>query len=143
MQPAVHVITLGAKNLERLRKFYEEGLGWKASSISNEHFVAFHTQGVIVCLYPEALLAEDAHASLSNSPGFKGITMSHNVASKQAVDELIQKAIDAGATLQKKAQDVFWGGYSGYFVDPDGHFWEVAWNPHWKLAANGSLQLPE
>jgi uncharacterized glyoxalase superfamily protein PhnB len=143
MQPRVNVITLGTKNLERLRKFYEQGLGWKASSTSNEHFVAFQLGGIILCLFPEALLADDAMTTISSEQGFRGITLAHNVANKGEVDVILKQAVSAGAKLQKAAQDVFWGGYSGYFSDPDGHLWEVAWNPHWTLTIDGVLKLPE
>lgn len=142
MQSRINVITLGTKNIEKSRKFYE-GLGWKASSISNEHFVAFHMQGVILCLYPETLLAEDAMAKMESPQGFRGVTLSHNVSNKSEVENVLKKAVEAGAKLEKNAQDVFWGGYSGYFSDPDGHFWEVAWNPHWTLLNDGMLELPE
>lgn len=143
MQPRVNVITLGTQNLQQLRRFYEQGLGWKASSVSNEHFVAFQMQGVILCLYPEKLLAEDAMTTSNNSQGFRGVTLAHNVASKNEVDTILKQVVKAGAKLEKEAQDVFWGGYSGYFSDPDGHFWEVAWNPHWTLGSDGILKLPE
>lgn len=143
MEPRINVITLGTNNIEQLRKFYEKGLGWKASSLSNEHFVAFQLGGMVLCLYPEKLLAEDAMTSLKNEQGFRGITLSHNVCSKDKVDSVLKQAIAAGAKLQKPAQDVFWGGYSGYFSDPDGHLWEVAWNPHWVLKDDGIVRLPD
>lgn len=142
MQPIINIITLGTKNIDDSRKFYER-LGWKASSVSNEHFVAFHMRGIILCLYPETLLAEDAMTKMDGKVGFRGITLAHNVANKDEVDSVLKQVIEAGGKLEKKAQDVFWGGYSGYFSDPDGHFWEVAWNPHWKLLSNGMLELPE
>jgi uncharacterized protein len=143
MQPRINVITLGTKNIKQSRKFYEQGLGWKASSTSNEHFVAFQLGGIILCLYPETLLAEDAMTTISNERAFCGFTLAHNVASKDEVDAVLKKAVASGAKLQKAAQDVFWGGYSGYFSDPDGHFWEVAWNPHWTLTNDGRVHLPE
>lgn len=140
MQTRINLITLGVKNVLLSRIFYEKGLGWKAASISNEHMVAFQLQNIVLCLYPESLLADDAESSI-HSKGFRGITLAHNVSSKKEVDEILKEAIEAGAKLIKPAQDVFWGGYSGYFADPDGHFWEVAWNPHWPLD-NGLFQLP-
>lgn len=143
MQPRISIVTLGVKNLEKSRKFYEEGLGWKVSSASNEHFVAFQMHGVILCLFPELLLAEDAMTKISSEPGFRGVTLAHNVANRGDVEVILNQAIAAGAKLIKPAQDVFWGGHSGYFADPDGHLWEVAWNPHWTLQSDGMLQLPE
>lgn len=143
MQPRINVITLGTKNIEKSRNFYEHGLGWKASSASNENFVAFHTHGIVLCLYPEKLLSEDAMTQMNGQQGFRGITLSHNVANKEDVNSILKQAVEAGAKLEKEAQDVFWGGYSGYFSDPDGHFWEIAWNPHWTLLSNGTLELPE
>lgn len=147
MQPRINVITLGTKDLVTARAFYEQGLGWKASSISNEHFVALQLQGIVLLLYPQALLAEDAMAKETSVEGdvvkgFRGITLSHNVSSKEEVDSVLNQAVQAGAKLERQAQDVFWGGYRGYFSDPDGHFWEVAWNPHWALLSNGMLELP-
>lgn len=143
MQPRISVITLGSKDIEKSRNFYEKGLGLKASSISNEHLVAFPLQGIVLCLYPEKLLAEDAMTKVETFPKFRGVTLAHNVSSKEEVDTLLKKAVEAGAKLEKVAQEVFWGGYSGYFSDPDGHFWEVAYNPHWKLLQNGMLELPQ
>lgn len=142
MQPRINVVTLGVKDLEKSRHFYEKGLKWKTSSASNEHFVAFHMHGAILCLYPDSALAEDAMTK-SERQGFRGITLAHNVSSKNEVDIILQQAMDAGAKLIKPAQDVFWGGYSGYFADPDDHFWEIAWNPHWPLQSDGMLKLPE
>ncbi len=141
MQPRINVITLGVKDIARSRKFYEK-LGWKASSISTEGFAVFQLGGVILFLYPEKSLAEDANLSGTAVPGFRGISLSYNTSSKEDVDQVIMHAVEAGGKLQKRAQDVFWGGYSGYFADPDGHLWEVAWNPHWKIKSDGTVQLP-
>jgi uncharacterized protein len=142
MQPKINVITLGTKNIDKLRKFYEQGLGWKPSSSSNEHFVAFQLGGLVLCLYPENLLAEDAMTQQRHELTFRGVTLAQNVSSKTEVDAILKQAVNAGAKLQKPAQDVFWGGYSGYFSDPDGHLWEIAWNPHWTLNTDGTVQLP-
>lgn len=89
-------------------------------------------KGTQLALYPRAALAEDATVPAEGS-GFSGITLAHNARSKEAVDALLQVAVDAGARLVKPAQEVFWGGYSGYFADPDGHLWEVAWNPYFEI----------
>jgi catechol 2,3-dioxygenase-like lactoylglutathione lyase family enzyme len=142
MEPRITVITLGVADLARARDFYVEGLGWKASSSSNEHITFIDAGGIVLGLYPRELLAEDAKLELGSS-GFSGVTLAHNVASKSEVDSALQAALNAGAALLKPAQEVFWGGYSGYFADPDGHVWEVAYNPHWQLNANGCVVLPE
>lgn len=142
MEPRINVITLGVSDLKRSRKFYEEGLGWKTSSSSNEQVAFFHMSGAILALYPRHLLAEDAMVDPSGS-GFDGVTLAQNVAKKEDVKNALDQAQKAGAKVVKPAQDVFWGGHSGYFSDPDGHLWEIAWNPHWKLRPDGSLELPK
>jgi predicted lactoylglutathione lyase len=137
----INVITLGVKDIQRSRRFYED-LGFLASSASNEHFVAFQTPGIVFCLYPITLLAEDASVD-SNGSGFRGLTVSINVGRKEEVQEILEEAKKCGAAVVKEAQDVFWGGHSGYFTDPDGHFWEIAWNPHWLLKESGLIELPK
>ena len=141
MEPKINILTLGVKDLKKSRAFYE-ALGWKASSVSNENIVAFQGNGVVLCLYPVDLLAEDA-LSEPYKEGFRGITLAYNTSSKDEVNETLAYASKIGATIVKEAQDVFWGGYSGYFADPDGHLWEVAWNPFWPLGIDGMLALPE
>jgi uncharacterized protein len=141
MKPRITVITLGVSNLERSRAFYVEGLGWKASTSSNEHITFIDAGGVVLALYPREALAEDAKVNADGS-GFGGITLAHNVAAKAEVDAALDAAVTAGAKLLKPAQEVFWGGYSGYFADPDGYAWEVAYNPHWKLDEEGRVMLP-
>ena len=96
---------------------------------------------MLLALFGEMELAKDAALDFTK-PAFRGVTLAHNVATKEKVPELLSKAEAAGAKITKKAQDVFWGGYSGYFADPDGHLWEVAWNPHWALSKEGFIQLP-
>lgn len=142
MKPAIHVVTLGVKDIAKARRFYEVGLGLKASLASNEHFIVFHMNGMALCLYPERSIAEDAMQSFVE-PGFRGVSLAHNVSSKSEVKQVLDCAASAGAKIVKQAQDVFWGGHSGYFADLDGHFWEVAWNPHWLLQADGKLVLPD
>lgn len=136
-----HIITLGYRNLERSRRFYEQGLGFKASSASQGDIVFFSGGASVLALYPRKLLAKDARLSAKGS-GFAGISLSMNVKSKGQVEKTLAKAAKAGGTVLKKAQDVFWGGHSGYFSDPDGHLWEVAWNPFFKFDAKGNLKLP-
>jgi catechol 2,3-dioxygenase-like lactoylglutathione lyase family enzyme len=100
-------------------------------------------RGLVLCLFPEEALAEDAMVHSKPQEGFRGITLAHNVASKKEVDHFLQFAAKAGAKIVKVAQEVFWGGYSGYFADPSGHLWEVAYNPFWPLQADGTLKIPE
>ena len=122
------MITLGVRNLEASVAFYERGLGFPRMDSPPE--VAFFTlAGTWLGLYGREALAEDATVSPRGS-GFEGFALAHNVHSEAEVDEVMGQALAAGATLVKKPQKVFWGGYSGYFKDPDGHLWEVAHNPH-------------
>lgn len=128
MQPRINMITLGVRDMDRAVRFYEEGLGLPRMPF--EGGAAFFTlNGSWLSLYPWDALAEDAACDASGS-GFRGITLAYVAASKQEVRTVIDQATRAGGNLIKPAQDVFWGGYSGYFADPDGHLWEVAWNPH-------------
>ena len=127
MKPRISVITLGVKDLKKSVKFYNEGLGFPKMDSPPE--VAFFTlNGSWLGLYSRDALADDAEVS-SEGSGFSGFTLAHNVASEAEVDQVIKQALSAGATLAKPAQKVFWGGYSGYFKDPDGYLWEVAHNP--------------
>jgi uncharacterized protein len=127
MKPRISMITLGVKDLERSIRFYEQGLG--LPRIESPPEVAFFTlNGSWLCLYSRESLADDAGISAEGS-GFSGITISHNVDSESAVDEVLEQAVSAGAKLVKPSQKAFWGGYSGYFADPDRYLWEVAHNP--------------
>jgi len=127
MKPRISMITLGVRDLEESVRFYEQGLGLPRMNSPPE--VAFFTlHGTWLGLYSRESLAEDAGVP-ADGTGFSGFTIAHNVDSEAAVDELLEQAISAGAKLMKPAQKVFWGGYSGYFADPDGHLWEVAHNP--------------
>ncbi|MDO8421112.1 MAG: VOC family protein [Parvibaculum sp.] len=141
MDTRISLITLGVADVVRARAFYER-LGWKASGASQAEVTFFQAGGMALGLFSRASLAEDAHMKDSGA-GFGGITLAQNVGSEEAVDQLLEEARRAGATILKPAQRVFWGGYSGYFADPDGHPWEVAYNPGFKLEADGSLRLPE
>ncbi len=112
------------------------------SSASADEVAFLRTAGIVLALYPRHLLAEDAGIS-SEGEGFPGFALAHNVASKELVDQALASAVEAGGRLVKPAVDVFWGGYSGYFADPEGFLWEVAWNPGWPLRPDGSVVLPE
>lgn len=123
------MITLGVSDLKRSLTFYRDGLGFKTHNYKEgEDIVFFEMEGTWLSLFPREKLANDATVS-SEGGGFRGITLAHNVSTKEEVDEVFQLAISAGAKSVKKPQKVFWGGYSGYFADPDGHLWEVAYNP--------------
>lgn len=140
MAPHVSLVTLGVDDLPRARAFYER-LGFKASSASQPTVVFMQAGAVALSLFSRAALADDAHATDSR-PGFSGITLACNVASAAEVDALLAHAVACGGTLKKPGQKVFWGGYSGYFADPDGHLWEVAHNPFVPLAEDGRIMLP-
>jgi len=141
MEQRLSLVTLGVRDMARARGFYER-LGWRASSASNDGVTFFKAGGVVLGLYGREALAEDASVSAEGS-GFAGVALAHNTASRAAVDAVIVEAEAAGGTVVKPAEDVFWGGYSGYFADPDGHLWEVAWNPHFPFDEAGNLILPE
>ena len=127
MEQRVSIVTLGVKDLNRGREFYER-LGWRRSMANNEDIVFFQAGGMALALYPRKELAKDANVPGDGS-GFSGMTLAYNTRSKEEVDRILAEAKAAGAELLKPAAEAFWGGYSGYFQDPDGHLWEVAWNP--------------
>jgi uncharacterized protein len=127
MEPRITLVTLGVSDLARSIRFYRDGLGLPQSE-TPESVAFFEMRGMWLSLYAREALAEDATVSPEGS-GFRGFTLAHNVRSPEAVDRLLAEAVAAGATLVKPGQKVFWGGYSGYFADPDGFLWEVAWNP--------------
>ena len=128
MKPRISMITLGVRDLEKAVKFYEEGLGFPRTESSHE--VAFFSlNGTWLGLFGREALAEDAKVPPEGS-GFESFTLAHNVQTEAEVDEVMAQAVRAGASVVKMPEKVFWGGYSGYFKDPDGHLWEVACNPH-------------
>ncbi|GAB3021226.1 VOC family protein [Natronobiforma cellulositropha] len=130
MDPHVSIVTLGVSDLERSIAFYRDGLSLPLRERDPDDDIAFFTlSGTWLALYPWDALAEDATVSPTGD-GFSGVTIAHNTDSRDEVDAVLAEAEAAGATIEKPAQDVFWGGYSGYFADPDGHLWEVAWDPH-------------
>ncbi len=131
MEPRITLITLGVADLERSIAFYRDGLGLPQRD-GPDGIAFFETSGTRLSLYPRKALAEDAQVSAEGS-GFRGFTLAHNVRSQENVDRILREAVTAGATLVKPGQKAFWGGYSGYFQDPDGFLWEVAWNPHLPL----------
>lgn len=142
MEPRVHIITLGVKDLARSYQFYHHGLGFPTSRSPESGIIFFQTGGVCLALYPIDRLAEDVSPDLSSARSrFPGITLAHNTREKNQVDLILQKAVEAGGILEKPAQDTFWGGYSGYFSDPDGYLWEVAYADSWQFQPDGSLVI--
>lgn len=141
MRPKLNLITLGVKDFERSMQFYRDGLGWPLLSASQDDVAFFPLGGVVLALYPRDKLAEDARVSPAGS-GFSGITLAYNTKNQAEVDEVLQTVENLGATIIKRAENVFWGGYSGYFADPDGHLWEVAWNPFFGFDEVDNLILP-
>ena len=141
MEQRISLITLGVTDLDRSRQFYER-LGWRKSMMKAEGVVFFQAGGMALSLYPRGDLAKDANVSPA-AEGFGGITLAYNARTREEVDAVLAEAVAAGATLLKAAEDAFWGGYSGYFADPDGFLWEVAWNPYFSIAEDGSIRLPD
>ncbi|HPC04439.1 MAG TPA: VOC family protein [Syntrophales bacterium] len=130
MRPRINMITLGVRNMEEAVRFYEKGLGFPRMPFEGGA-VFFTLNGSWLSLYPWNALAEDAAVNADGS-GFRGITLAHVVSTRKEVRNVLDRAVRAGGKLVKPAQEVFWGGYSGYFADPDGHLWEVAGNPHFR-----------
>ena len=140
MKPAISLITLGVDNMTRSRAFYQ-ALGWKLSKASNPHVSFFHMHGTQLALWSRVSLLEDAGLP-AGERGSVNFTLAMSCTSKNEVDERLQEAKASGATILKAAHDTFWGGYSGYFADTEGHVWEVAWNPYFPLQADGTIKLP-
>ena len=140
MEQRVSIITLGVADLERSRAFYER-LGWRRSMAQTEGIVFFQAGGMALALYPRPELARDANVA-ADGHGFGGITLAYNTRTRAEVDSVLNEAVAAGAKIVKPAEEAFWGGYSGYFSDPDGFLWEVAWNPSFAIAEDGSIRLP-
>ena len=134
------MITLGVSDIVRSSSFYE-ALGFRPAEFDSADVRFFDMNSVVLGLYGHDALAEDA-AVESQGQGFRGVALALNLASEQAVDDALAFAADCGAEIKKPAEKVFWGGYSGYFADPDGHLWEVAFNPHSPLDENGRMTLP-
>lgn len=132
------LITLGVSDLARSRAFYE-ALGWETNAEPESDVVFFQAGGLVLALWGRDLLAEDS--GVADSGGWGGVGLAHNVRSPREVDEVLAEAEAAGARITRPGAETFWGGYSGVFVDPDGHPWEVAHNPGWKLQEDGSVVL--
>jgi catechol 2,3-dioxygenase-like lactoylglutathione lyase family enzyme len=137
MEQRLTCVTLGVSDIGRARAFYE-ALGWRGTSPDGE-VVFIQAGGMVLALWDRGLLAEDS--AVTDAGGWGGVTLAHNVGSPEEVDAVIAQAEAAGARIGRPGAPTSWGGYSGVFVDPDGHPWEVAHNPHWRLAADGTVHL--
>lgn len=140
MKQRLSLVTLGVADLARARAFYE-ALGWTTEAEPDDDVVFFQAGGTVVALWSRERLAEDS--GVTDGGGWGGVTFAHNVGSPAEVDAVIEEARQAGARIARAGATTFWGGYSGVFVDPDGHPWEVAHNPHWTLDSDGSIVLPD
>jgi catechol 2,3-dioxygenase-like lactoylglutathione lyase family enzyme len=138
MEQRLSLVTLGVADLARARAFYE-ALGWKTGAAPADDVVFFQCGCMVVALWGRDQLAEDS--GVSDSGGWGGVTLAYNTRSPDEVDAVIAEAEAAGATIARPGAETFWGGYSGVFIDPDGHPWEVAHNPRWTIAEDGSVKL--
>ena len=138
MEQRLTVVTLGVGDIGRSRRFYE-ALGWSSVCAADSDVVFFQSGGMVLALWSREDVAEDCGVELGS--GFGGVSLARNVGSPAEVDAAMAEAQTAGATVTRAPGETFWGGYSGVFVDPDGHPWEVAHNPHWTLGVDGSVQL--
>lgn len=138
MEQRISVVTLGVSDLARARRFYE-ALGWHSDSDPELGVVFFQAGGLVVALWSRESLAEDS--VVADGGGWGGVTLAYNTRSQDEVDAVLEEARAAGATIARPGAETFWGGYSGVFVDPDGHPWEVAHNPHWTIGDDGSVRL--
>jgi uncharacterized protein len=138
LEQRLSLVTLGVADLEQSLRFYE-AIGWKRGN-DNPSVVFFQLPGMVLALWSRTALAEDAGLA-PNERGFGGITLAYNARSKAEVDAVLAEAEHAGARVLKPGKETFWGGHSGYFADPDGHPWEVAWNPDWTITKKGEIKL--
>lgn len=134
------LVTLGVSDLARARRFYEAGLGWQVGQAVEDEVVFFQLNGLILSLFHRNALAKDAGIT-SSGGGFGGIALAYNARSREDVEGVLAEAERAGGNLVKPAQETSWGGYSGYFTDPDGHLWEVAHNPYFPIDSEGRTSL--
>jgi predicted lactoylglutathione lyase len=134
----INLITLGVRDLERARRFYEE-LGWTTDAAPGDDVVFFQAGEMVVALWDRTRLAEDS--CVEDGSGWGGVTLAVNFASGEEVDATIEQARAAGAKIGREPAETFWGGYSGVFIDPDGHPWEIAHNPRWTVTPEGGVEL--
>jgi len=143
MEPRLSLITLGVDSLERSLAFYRDGLGFPTTWTPDRGVIFFKTAGTVLALYPFEKLAEDVGPAFTRikRQKFQGITLAHNVRTRREVDAILKKAVKAGGKIEKPGKKTFWGGYSGYFSDPDGYLWEIAYGA-FPLKKDGSLKVP-
>jgi len=138
MDQRLSLVTLGVSDLSRARAFYE-ALGWHTGAAPDDDVVFFQAVGMVIALWSREKLAEDS--GVEDGGGWGGVTLAYNTRSPKEVDEVIEQARAAGATIPREPGETFWGGYSAMFLDPDGHPWEVAHNPRWTIADDGSVSI--
>ncbi len=142
MEQRLSMITLGVADLNRAKAFYEDVVGWTATP-SPPEIAFFDLGGIVFSLYPQDALVKDRNAATDEGGdgATEGFALAHNARSKHDVDLIFSRLKEKGATILKEPEDVFWGGYSGYFCAPDGHAWEVAYNPHWDIGKDGRILM--
>ncbi|HUG32564.1 MAG TPA: VOC family protein [Acidimicrobiia bacterium] len=140
MEQRLSLVTLGVRDLASSRAFYRN-LGWKESSQSMDEVAFFQAGGMVLGLWDRASLAEDS--TVDDSGGWGGVTLAYNTRTREEVDRVVEEARAAGATIGREPAETFWGGYSGVFIDPDGHPWEIAHNQGWPIGEDGAVRLPE
>ena len=144
MEPRISIITLGVTDFWRSLRFYRDGLGWPTTASEESEIAFFNTTGTRFAIYPLEKLVEDISPDWPRSrSGFSGITLAHNVRAREEVAAVLTQAEAAGAVILKPAQDAIWGGHSGYFGDPDGYCWEVAFAPQFRFAEDGASILED
>jgi hypothetical protein len=142
MEPRISIITLGVRDMPTAIRFYRDGLGWFTQANDDAGWALFATTGTRLSLYPYDALAADVSPDMGGArSGFCGITLAHNTRTREGVDEVLRKAVAAGGTLVKEPQPTDWGGYGGYFADPDGYLWEVAWSESCEFEEGGTLRM--
>jgi catechol 2,3-dioxygenase-like lactoylglutathione lyase family enzyme len=139
MEPRISIITLGVESMPVSIRFYRDGLGFPTDAKDDWKWVIFRTNGTRFALYPKSELGKDISPNTKSAGGFCGITLAHNVPTREEVDHVLKQAVAAGASLLKAPAETGWGGYSGYFADPDGYPWEVAWGDGWEFDEDGTL----
>jgi predicted lactoylglutathione lyase len=142
MEPRVTLITLGVADLDRAVDFYRDVVGWDPASVDDD-VAFFDLDGFILALWRDRSLAADIGAASSNRGEFEAVALAYNARSHDEVDAIFASLTERGARIVKPPIDTDWGGYSGYFVDPDGHHWEVAWNPFWPIRDDGRIAYPK
>lgn len=140
MEQRLTLITLGVRNLQRSRDFYQNIFGWQPMESSNESIVFYQLNGIQLALFPQESLADDAGVE-ADGKGFRGFSLAYNVRSEKEVDKLVASLEAKGVTVLKQPQKVFWGGYSSYITDPDNNLWEIAYNPFLPVDEKGNVEL--